>query len=299
MPTMPTMLLMFLCGCGVISELHAQEPESAGAADDQRQRAERAIELLVEAEALLEGLPPDLLDEVERRVAAAAEPAASEPQARTRDGQTPTRQTPTRQTDEPSATEPVVGESDDRSPMPSATSTAAEPVDSATAAEIASVESEPPRRETGDVTGRRVRARCDVLAPLDSDGDGWISGADRWWRYLFLWNDEDRNDVVGESEIVQPFEVGVRRIASRLDRYEGTKELVGDVFLDGERVVLTLPERRRRPAGRLTLVLDADRLARRDGPVLELDGKTSTGYLVVTPGLVLRDQDQEQTFGCP
>ncbi len=306
-PAHVALMVLFACASLLGAPcLLAQEASEEESPREQRERAERAVELLLEAEALLEGLPLELLEEVERRVAAGAE-------SRTEDSEpTETRPAVAREevkesteaqasnvasTDSSEPGKPESADDTDKTETMSPAPVDISEADSESDLEVATSLERP--SDVEDVSPVRWgRQRCEVLQPLDSDDDGWISGADRWWRYLFLWNDANGDGNPSESEIVQPFEVGVRRIASRLDRYEGVKELVGDVRLDGSRILLSLPERRRRPSSRMTLVLDAERLARRDGPTLAFGETAETTYPVVRPGLVIHDGDRSLTFGC-
>jgi hypothetical protein len=107
---------------------------------------------------------------------------------------------------------------------------------------------------------------CRPLAPLDSDGDGQVSGADRYWRHLYLWDDANANGQVDAGEAVSLFELDIRSVSVELDRYTTDKDFVGDVSAGAE-AVFHLIARRKGPSRR-SLALDADGLRRGEGPSL-------------------------------
>ncbi|MEM6796979.1 MAG: hypothetical protein AAF725_23595 [Acidobacteriota bacterium] len=72
---------------------------------------------------------------------------------------------------------------------------------------------EPPagaRRE--DPPAPRNPRRCRTLEPFDTDGDGKLTGLDRYWRYFYLWTDVDEDRSVDEREVESPFERGIREV---------------------------------------------------------------------------------------
>ena len=122
---------------------------------------------------------------------------------------------------------------------------------------------------------------CPALAPLDTTGDGQISGADRFWRHLYLGFDQD-------GSTVSLFELGIRQVAVGLDTYTTAKDFVGDVDFRAE-AVFHLVGRRRGPS-RGALALDADGLRRAEGPSLvDAEGRPLEGIQRLRAGQALVD----------
>lgn len=99
-------------------------------------------------------------------------------------------------------------------------------------------------------------ADCAELAPFDTDGDGSISGFDRYWRFFRLWRD-DGDGAVEPPELTTLYEAGVRELASDLARYETADGLDGGVRRVDGWITLELAGRK---GGAATLMIDADRL---------------------------------------
>ena len=131
---------------------------------------------------------------------------------------------------------------------------------------------------------------CAELAPFDSNGDGVLSGLDRYWRYFRLWRD-DGDGTMEERELRGLYDSGVGELTLRLGTYRTVDGDAGDVLDDGT-LGLDLPGRE----GIARLTLDADRLAR--GGELELrgaDGAPLSGRQVLTPEMIVAAADGRTT----
>lgn len=122
----------------------------------------------------------------------------------------------------------------------------------------------PPRRSS-----RRVRSTCNTLQAFDTNGDGKVDALDRYWRYLYLWIDRNRDGRLDEREIFSTFRRKVEEIATGLESFESVKSGFGEIRI-GEHVVLDLggdgfAEGSRDDA---VLLVDATALKRGDGPRL-------------------------------
>ncbi len=140
---------------------------------------------------------------------------------------------------------------------------------------------------------------CLALVWMDSNADGKLSGADRYWRHLRLRTSDGKTTAL--------FALGVREMALDLRTWKGAKELVGDVLLEGWRsanpngsIWLRLESKRRRAPTRGQLALDGESLARSGGPrlVSPAEAQHETVY-VLRPGQVLERANGERfTLGC-
>lgn len=133
-------------------------------------------------------------------------------------------------------------------------------------------------------------ASCNALWPFDSDADGRVDGADRYWRYLYLWVDRDGDAEIDERELESVYERGVRWIAVSLRTYGKTKkDAVGQVEVIDDAIRFDLTgDGFAAQAGDGILVVDASRLARGDGPrLLGPEGEALEGYQAFRPDLSL------------
>lgn len=200
----------------------AEESRSA----DKERRIDRILELRRELQELLEDLPPEARQEVERRwrrerglePMAPAETGAGRPES-------------------------VVKPEPEIVPEPSAPAVVARPTPS----------SEP----------TVAAPACGTLAVLDSNGDGAITAADRYWRYLSLWKD-DGDGVIEESELRSLYRHGIRRVSSRLYSYTTAKGVEGGVWVE-DSIYFDLPGR----GSPAVLAINAGALARGDDLRLE------------------------------
>lgn len=146
-----------------------------------------------------------------------------------------------------------------------------------------------------DPTAATARA-CRGLRLLDHDGDGALTGADRYWRHLYLDLGSDRAMT---EEPISVFEAGVRRIALDLRSFVDDSDRVG--YLEfGERVRLDVVVRRRRGVESGVLIVDADDLARFGGPRIQnAEGELLGGWQPLRRGLVFVVGDRQEAFECP
>lgn len=125
------------------------------------------------------------------------------------------------------------------------------------------------------------RPGCRALAVLDSNADGQVTGADRYWRHLYL-------ELQGEDEPVSLFDLDIRGVTVELDAYTTEQDFVGDIAFDDE-AVFRLVGRRRGP-DRGSLAIDADGLRRGEGPSLvDAEGQPLRGIQRIRAGQALVD----------
>lgn len=233
---------------------------------------EQILELRERLEILMQALPPELRQEVERRwnerrglVPGADESApADSPEAAAA----------------ATATRPPL-------PAPALREPAApRPADSASAAPAS--------------PATTAAALCGTLLALDSNEDGLVSGADRYWRYLRLWAGSGA-DEPPPSELVSLYELEIRELDVGLSRFRTSDEIRGDIVTDNDGIRLELLGRAASLAASALLVIDAGRLAR-SGELRLVDsaGEPLAGYRVLRPGVVLESADGSRwPIGCP
>ncbi len=132
--------------------------------------------------------------------------------------------------------------------------------------------------------------RCGTLNVLDTNGDGRVSGADRYWRYLSLWKD-DGDGSPEDAEVRSLYRHDVRHFSARLYSYTTAKDADRGVWVE-EAIYFDLPGRKARAA----LAIDAGRLAR--GGELWLEDSTGArldGLQVLRSGLTWVGADGERT----
>lgn len=158
--------------------------------------------------------------------------------------------------------------------------------------EVSPAASEPPAVEAG--TG------CDSLRPFDSNGDGVVSAADRYWRYLYLGIDGDGDGRIEAPELKSAFERGVRGISMRLDTFARVKGADGLIRLR-DQVVFDLGGDGFGDSDDAVLAVDATSLSRGTGPqVLDASGEPVSGVQPFEPGWKLRDSSGRVTqLRCP
>lgn len=149
---------------------------------------------------------------------------------------------------------------------------------------------EPPAAEPPPPPRRRRRSSCNTLLAFDENDDGRVDASDRYWRYLYLWNDRNGNGEMEEREILNPFDEKVRHISVDLETFEKTKG-IGEIRL-GEAVTLDLKGDGFGGGDDAVLAVDATSLGRRGGPqLLDAEGRVLEGIVAFRPGLALRDAD--------
>ena len=112
-----------------------------------------------------------------------------------------------------------------------------------------------------------TRARCNTLLPFDSNQDGQITGADRYWRHLYLWVD-DGDGAIEAKETERVFDYDIREISLNLDRYEAKGDVVGEITHDRGVIRFRLYSRSRRSRGGpefAVLAVDVDGVMRGEG----------------------------------
>lgn len=257
-------LLLWPCLPG--PPLRAEEVDPA---TSQEEVIQRILELRQQIEDLLEILPEDLRQEVERRW--------QEDQARKPE-------------------EAVIG-------SPPGPETETEPTPEAKQSGEPAIATEPrPAREPA--TTQEVLADEQAATPVvppcggfylfDTNEDSVVSAGDRPWRYLRLWFDTNSNRSLEEDEIESLFELGVRQIDVALRFYTDDEDNSEDVDLDDLiwlRQVGNARTNRRSGA----LVMDADRLGR-DGRfwLTDDDGGQLTGLQPLASGAFLHTRDGDR-----
>jgi len=138
---------------------------------------------------------------------------------------------------------------------------------------------------------------CNTLQLFDTSGDGAVSGSDRFWRYLRLWIDGNRDGVVQESEVQHPFDFGIVEISGRLTVFRTDKKGVGDIHRE-DRLYFE-PLGKRKETG--VLMVDASRIQRGDGLTLLSENlDVLEGLQAFRAGLSLRSADGETLLlNCP
>ncbi len=149
---------------------------------------------------------------------------------------------------------------------------------------------------------RSKRPPCNTLRPLDENGDGKISSADRYWRYFYVWTDRNGDRRLQDREVASAYDRKVRELAVSLETFIRTKGGLGEVRIE-DRVVLDLrgdgfSERARRDDG--LLVVDAGALSRGGGPrLLGPGGDILDGFQAFRPGLRLELAGELTELNCP
>ncbi len=244
--------------------LPAAGAQEASATASREEIVERVLDLQRQIEELLAALPPEVRADLRRRL---AEPPAAEPAPVIAE-----------------ASPPIVAPK----PAPTATTPAAEPVPSDGIPKL--------------IRRRSRRAPCNTLRPLDENGDGKISSADRYWRHLYVWTDKNGDRQVQDREVESAYHLKIREIAVSLETFIRIKGGLSEVRVE-DQVVLDLrgdgfSERARRDDG--VLVIDAGALARGDGPRLLGPGAEPLGgFVPFRSGLSLELSGEVTELNCP
>lgn len=250
----------------------AQDPRDAGAPPvGEQEVVDRLMELQEEIERLLPFLSPELRRRIAAELARRAE-AQQEEAERAEQAERAAREA--REAPEPAGKEAEAG---------------AEAAVTVPPRQVAAGPAEPSRARSP-----AARTACNTLEPFDTREDGRIDSGDRYWRYLYLWTDENGDGEVTEREVRSVFEAGVRNISVRLDRFEGKGGSVGLLRVDRWIVLDPLGDgfsggvTGRTDDGALTV--DAGALGRFSGPqLLDPDGRPLAGMQPFRPGLSLRE----------
>ncbi|MGB6336446.1 MAG: hypothetical protein WBG96_12620 [Thermoanaerobaculia bacterium] len=266
---------------------------------------ERILELRREMEALLEVLPPELQEEIERRwrelqETEAARAASLEPRVESTGRAEIAVVSPVPAPEETAAFEPRP-ESTARAevtvvpPTPEAgpeTTPDSIPVVEPPAATMEIVPApsapEPPAPESEPEPA--TVPVCGTLTPFDTNEDGVVSGADRYWRYLRLELEGGGASLEsqGPSSL---YDLGIRTIDVDLKFFTTPDKERGDIDVDGA-IHIELVGKGRLVGEPGVLVIDADRLAR-GGEIKLVDGSGTllAGLQTLRPGLALETAD--------
>ncbi len=258
------------------TNLWAQGQESPPPEDVER-IIEEILQLRGEAEALLETLPPELREEVERRWLE-LQVVPPEVPAETVSRPAPAVEVPP---------EPDLGP-EDSAPLPAEMAPAQEPTpepEPETELEPAP-ESRPSAISEVEPEPEPAKA-CDSLGPLDSNGDGVISASDRNWRYLRL-----RADIGGKStsmgDLESLYDLGIREIDVNLRFYKLDDGFKGDITID-DRIRFELAGKRKSSRRSMILFVQASRLARSGSlRLVDASGALLAGDQPLAPGVALQ-----------
>ncbi len=273
--------------------------QGSGDAASPEEIVERILELQRQIDELLAALPPEVRDEVRRRLAEpATEPAVADTEPVVAEA-TPEPAAPEPAAPEPAAPEPAA-------PEPAAPEPAA-PEPAAPAASEPAITAEAPATPSSDgipklLERRSRRPPCTTLLALDENGDGKVSSADRYWRYVYLWTDRNGDGRLQEREVESAYDRKVREIAVSLETFIRAKGNLGEIRVE-DQIVLDLrgdgfSQRSRGDDG--VLVVDADALARGDGPrLLAAGGEPLAGYQAFRAGLRLEVAGVVTELSCP
>lgn len=110
---------------------------------------------------------------------------------------------------------------------------------------------------------------CNLLRPFDFDDDDLIGARDRYWRYLALWRDANRDGEAQEGELTDLYEAGIQDVAVDLGSFRYADGGSGRIDL-GRFIRLGIDDR---PFGEApVLTVDTSRLARGTGPRIFVPG---------------------------
>ena len=290
----PALIVMLVCVPILVgAQLWAQDTEEPSQEDVER-IIEEILELRGQAESLLQTLPPELREEVERRwlelQSPPAEVVAEEVQQDQPFVETPSgpaipvaAEAPAPQSDLPP--QPDVESQPTLEPEPELEATVTSEEDSGPAPE--SVPEPEPAKE------------CDSLGPFDTNGDGVISAADRNWRYLRLRADMGgRSSEIGDLESL--YDLEIREIDVNLRFFKMADGATGDISVD-DRIRFEVRGKRRSSRRTMILFIQASRLARGGALwVVDRSGSRLAGDQPLAPGMALQDADgQRLPILCP
>ena len=282
----------------------AIELDEAALAEIERLRAE--------VERLLSTVPPSLHDRVRELLLTSSEPSALESATPVSDGTAADEAEPVvAAAGVDSAADPappVSTESKSRDVAEAVAEAGDGPVIESSKIEPAKSEPseiEPSKRQGPSLHAQRVSRRptCNSLDPLDENGDGKINAQDRYWRYLYVWIDQNRDGQRQDKEVESAYAAGVREIANSLGIFYRKKGSVGEIRRD-KTLLLDLAGNGfgagRRPDDGV-LMVDTDGLGRGDGPqVLAANGAPVEGIAPFVAGWKMRLGDgQVLAINCP
>lgn len=259
------------------ADLWAQGQESPPP-DEIERILEEILQLRGEAEALLETLPPELREEVERRWIELQVASPELPDEEASQSAAPVAAPP----------EPDAGP-EDLAPVPSEIAPSQQPTaDPGPDAELEpALESEAAEVLPGPEPEPEPAKECDSLGPLDTNSDGIISADDRNWRYLRL-----RADMGGKStsmgDLESLYDLNIREIDVNLRFYKLADGFTGDITLD-DRIRFELLSKRKSGRRSMILFVQASRMARGGGlQLVDSSGALLAGDQPLAPGVALQ-----------
>lgn len=298
--------LLVLCPASVVGAL-AQDGAAGSASDREAQQEELDAASLAEIERLrdelerlLSTVPPSLHDRVRELLLTSPGPAQGEGHE--------VLGTPSQVPGTPISDPPVVEQAlaDGAEAEPGAAPDPAPPVTPTEEPEpIAEPAIEPSKQQGPNPLARRQsrRAACNTLDPLDENGDGKVNAQDRYWRYLYVWVDQNRDGRRQDKEVQSAYAAGVREIETGLGGFYRKKGGLGEIRR-GEALLFDLAGNGfgggRRPDDGV-LMVDADGLGRGDGPkVLDASGAAVQGIEPFEAGWQVRLADGKiLAINCP
>ncbi len=292
-------LTLVLCLASTTAAL-AESPQPLPTNPTPEQLTERILALHQQINRLLAQLPADTRQALEAQLR--QRPTPTEPPQ--------PKVTPEQRGDLPTViADPVTAAESAATEPAAAVPAAAEPTTTSTTGTVpveplARVDPTPVANSVIPVLKRRPqRASCNALAPLDENGDGRVSAADRYWRHLLIWIDKNNDGLMQEKEIDSAYARGVREITNSFETFIRTKGTLGEIRVS-QNVVLDLrgdgfSERSRRDDG--VLLIDASAIARGTGPKILDDRSTVlTDAQPLRAGLQVRFADDRITsLSCP
>jgi hypothetical protein len=143
-----------------------------------------------------------------------------------------------------------------------------------------------------------ARVRCNTLRPFDTSGDGILTGADRYWRYLKLWLDADGDGRPAPNEWIHPFELGIVEIELDLRRFHNEDGSDGEIEREDGRLRF-FPLGKHGDSG--VLGVETTRIRRGDGLDFRApDGEPLEGIQELRPGLeIVPSSGDPVTINCP
>jgi hypothetical protein len=271
-----------------------QESDASGGGQ-QEEIIERILELREQIEALLEALPRELRDEVERRWRE----------------RSPTEETPAEVDPADGAGEPTVADGPPPSQAPADPIAVAQPeevppqtaaaIPETTEPEETAAQPEAPSEtviadEERIVTPKQgeVSPPCGGFHLFDTNEDAVISGGDRQWRFLRLWFDGNGDGRIDEAEIETLFDLGIRQIDVELKSYQNAEGSSEDVDVE-DFVWLRRAGKGRAERRSGALAVDASRLVR-DGRLwlITADGTQLEGFQALGSAALLETRDGER-----
>ncbi|MEM7353844.1 MAG: hypothetical protein AAF657_23795 [Acidobacteriota bacterium] len=286
-----------------------QSEQETGETSAEQEIIEQILALQKQIDELMRRLPESARQAARARLAAAsraAEPAASPsaPPTQTADSAPAASQAAAQTPAKTAAATPAAPPSEPP-PAPTATTTgaAAQPHLNEPPQQTAAIDPATAPGPLPLLKRRTPRSVCNTLTPLDENQDGQINSADRYWRYIYLWLDKNRDGQMQDREVESAYERGVREIAASVETFTRRRGSLGETRVR-DRIVLDLSgdgfsERARKDDG--VLVIDASAIRRGNGPqLLDAGSEALSGFQIFRSGLTIQLGSGQQTaLTCP